>query len=254
MSFALIAHRGFSSRAPENTLYAFDLALEHGFDNFELDAQLTSDGALIVYHDFELSRTTEATGEVSAHTLADIRALDTSTSFRAGGGSEEFAGAMIPTLDEVLGRYAGRAHPHLELKSREADLPAMVADALKRHGWLDVAGGGPFESPGITVTSFWADQLYRSVLRLPNVRHGWLVHEVTTETIDIALKLGFNGVYPRAATATADTIGRAHDKGLTVRGWGVDSTDDLTRLVNAGALGTTVNWPDVAQEHIASLG
>lgn len=253
MDFTLIAHRGYSSRAPENTFFAFDLALQEGFDNFELDAQITKDGQLVVFHDQTVDRVTNGSGEVSDHTLEEIQALDPAAYFEGEGDLPDFSGAYIPTLDEFLGRYAGRAHPHLELKSREAELPTMVADALKRHGWLDVADSGTFDAPGLTVSSFWADQLYRSKLRLPNVRHGWLVNEVTEETVAAAIKLGFDSVYPRAGTATSETVSHAYDRGLSVRGWGVGNDDDLARIRRSGAAGTTVNWPGEAKAFLETM-
>ena len=250
MDFTLIAHRGYSSRAPENTFFAFDLALREGFDNFELDAQITKDGQLVVFHDQTVDRVTNGSGEVDSFTLKEIQALDPAAKF---DGEGDFYGATIPTLDEFLGRYAGRAHPHLELKSREAELPEMVAEALKRHGWLDVAGSETFAAPGLTVSSFWADQLYRSKLRLPSVRHGWLVNVVTEETVAIAEKLGFDSVYPRAGTATPETVNHAYDRGLSVRGWGIGDDDDLARIYRSKAAGTTVNWPGEAKAFLEAM-
>jgi glycerophosphoryl diester phosphodiesterase len=129
----------------------------------------------------------------------------------------------------------------------------MVAEALKRHGWLDVADSGTFDAPGITISSFWADQLYRSKLRLPNLRHGWLINELTEETVDVCVKLGFDSVYPRAGAATKESVGHAYDRGLTVRGWGIDNDDDMARIYRSGAGGTTVNWPAEAKAFLATL-
>ena len=193
---------------------------------------------------------TDGSGEVSDHTLEELRAL------KLIGGYEfesDYSDAYIMSLDEVLGPYAGRAHPHLELKSREAALPGMVAEALKRHGWLDVADTGMFDAPGITISSFWADQLYRSKLRLPNVRHGWLIHELTEETVDVCVKLGFDSVYPQAGAATKESVSHAYDRDLSVRGWGIDNDDDMARIYRSGAGGTTVNWPGEAKAFLANL-
>jgi|TARA_B110000263_G_C15207964_1_gene463831 glycerophosphoryl diester phosphodiesterase len=250
LDFTLIAHRGYSFSAPENSFEAFDMALEQGFDNFELDAQITKDGQLVVFHDQTVDRVTDGKGEVSDHTLEELQAL------KLIGGYEfktEFPDAYIMTLDEFLGRYAGRVHPHLELKSREAALPTLVAEALKRHGWLDVADTGTFDAPGMTVSSFWADQLYRSKLRMPTVRHGWLINELTEETVDACVKLGFDSVYPRAGASTPESVSHAHDRGLTVRGWGIDNDDDMAQIYRSGASGTTVNWPTEAKEFLEAM-
>src|SRR6185312_16951069 len=72
----VIAHRGASAYAPENTIPAFELAVRHGADGFELDVRVTRDGAAVVIHDDSLDRTTDLTGLVRARTLAELRAAD----------------------------------------------------------------------------------------------------------------------------------------------------------------------------------
>src|SRR5712691_12051383 len=109
--FLIIAHRGASSYAPENTIAAFDLALQMGARHLELDVHLTCDDYLIVIHDDTLDRTTNGTGPVASQTLAALQTLDAGAWF-----GEAFAGARIPTLADVLTRYHGRAYLHIELK------------------------------------------------------------------------------------------------------------------------------------------
>src|SRR3954468_17316604 len=91
------AHRGFSKKAPENTLPALELAWQAGADFAEIDVRLTSDRKLVLMHDENLDRTTDGTGPIAAITLADIKQLDAGTWF-----GEDFAGTEVPTLDEVL--------------------------------------------------------------------------------------------------------------------------------------------------------
>jgi glycerophosphoryl diester phosphodiesterase len=249
MSFTLIAHRGFSSKAPENTVQAFEMAVEAGFGNFELDAQLTSDGAVVVIHDDTVDRTTDGTGAVARLTLAEVRSLDAGAKFGDGRASGP---VPVPTLEEVLDRYAGRSHIHLELKSREVELPSKVAALLLRHGWLGFAARDPFEVPGLTITSFSLDQLVRSVELLPEVRHGWLVGQIDDAVVLRARSARVGGIYPRANAASAASVGMARDAGFTVRGWGVADEGDLRRLVEAGAQGTTVDWPDRARRFLDS--
>ena len=93
----VIAHRGASAYAPENTLAAFRLAAEQGADAVELDAKLSADGQVVVIHDPTVERTTNGSGEVRQLSLAQIKSLD------AGGFlSPQFAGEPIPTLAEVF--------------------------------------------------------------------------------------------------------------------------------------------------------
>ena len=93
---SVVAHRGLSRSAPENTMAAFRLAAEAGCDLIEFDVHLTKDDQLVVIHDDTLERTTNGTGYVRDRTLAEIRALD------ASAGDAAFAGEKVPTLDEVL--------------------------------------------------------------------------------------------------------------------------------------------------------
>jgi glycerophosphoryl diester phosphodiesterase len=88
----VIAHRGASSYAPENTLVACDLALQMGCRHLQLDVDITCDGHIVVMHDEMVDRTTNGTGPVGSHTLAELRALDGSAWF---GG--QFTGERIPT-------------------------------------------------------------------------------------------------------------------------------------------------------------
>ncbi|MCH8102721.1 MAG: hypothetical protein IIB28_06165 [Chloroflexi bacterium] len=249
--FTLIAHRGFSSRAPENTIAAFDLAIGAGFDNIELDAHLSADGVPVVIHDDTLDRTTNGSGPVSSLTLAELRELDAGAWF---GDDREYAGDPIPTLDELLERYAGRAHIHLELKSQDPDLAGVVIALLRERGWLDAASGGPFDAPGLTITSFQYEQLQRSIaIAGSEVRHGWLVQEIAGDTLQAAVDAGISGIYPRAPNATIESTHMAEQTGMSVRGWGIASEADLLQIYRAEAAGTTVDWPDSARAALEGL-
>lgn len=106
----IMAHRGNSARCPENTLAAFRQALEDGADVIETDLNVSADGALMVIHDATVDRTTNGSGAVGQMTQAQLQALD------ASYGRPEFAGAHIPTLDEVLALLPPGVALGLELK------------------------------------------------------------------------------------------------------------------------------------------
>ncbi|MDP6666142.1 MAG: glycerophosphodiester phosphodiesterase family protein [Dehalococcoidia bacterium] len=257
--FTLIAHRGASYDAPENTFEAFDLALELGFDNFETDVQLTRDGTAVMVHDDTLNRTTDGTGLVAETTIAKIKSLNAGLWFE---GPEDGAGihgplayseAFVPTLDEFLERYAGRAHVHLELKSTEPELAATAMKSLKEKGWLDQHTGDSI-APGLTISSFRFEQLERSVALMPNIAHGWLLQEIDQASLKAAVELGLSGIYPNAGKVTRQQITDANAAGLVVRTWGIaNSKAALKRAYQSGALGTTVDWPAKAREIIGSL-
>ena len=112
-SFTIIAHRGASAYAPENTLAAFDKALDLGAAHVEFDLHFSADGQVVVIHDDTVDRTTNGSGAVAALTLAQLKSLDAGSWFAA-----QFSEERIPTLVELLERYKDRLHFHIEVKGR----------------------------------------------------------------------------------------------------------------------------------------
>ena len=257
--FTLIAHRGASYDAPENTFESFDLALELGFDNFETDLQLSSDGTPVLVHDFTLDRTTDATGLVAETSIAKIKSLNAGLWFE---GPEDGAGvhgplaypeAFVPTFDDFLERYAGRVHVHLELKSKQPGLAASARQSLEKWGWLDQHTGDSI-APGVTISSFHIEQLERSIALMPNIAHGWLLQKIDKASLQAATNLGLAGIYPKAGKVTKKQIAEAAAAGLVVRTWGIaNSTTALKRAYRSGAVGTTVDWPAKARAMIESF-
>ncbi|MBT3994592.1 MAG: hypothetical protein HOF01_02230 [Chloroflexi bacterium] len=257
--FTLIAHRGASYDAPENTFESFDLALALGFDNFETDVQLTSDGRPVLVHDDTLDRTTDSTGLVSETGIAKIKSLNAGLWFEGPDDGAGIRGVMaypeafVPTLDEFLERYAGKAHVHLELKSTQPDLAAVSMKSLKQWGWLDQHTGDSV-APGLTISSFHFEQLERSIALMPNIAHGWLLQKIDKASLAAAVDLGLSGIYPNASKVTKKQIDDANNAGLVVRTWGIaDSKAALRRAYRSRAVGTTVDWPSKAREIIESL-
>ncbi|MCI0545666.1 MAG: glycerophosphodiester phosphodiesterase, partial [Candidatus Rokubacteria bacterium] len=108
----VIAHRGASEEAPENTIAAFELALALGADGLEVDVHLSKDDQPVVIHDFTLERTTDGAGPVRALTARELKRLD------AGGWmGTRFRGQRIQNLHEVLERFRDRTRCWIELKA-----------------------------------------------------------------------------------------------------------------------------------------
>src|SRR5690606_33523772 len=104
----VIAHRGASEDAPENTLPAFELAVSGGCAALETDVRQTQDGRLVLIHDQRVDRTTDGTGLVSELTWQELQSLD------AGGWKQQrFAGSRVPILSKFLTRFAFRIHVDL---------------------------------------------------------------------------------------------------------------------------------------------
>jgi glycerophosphoryl diester phosphodiesterase len=215
----LVAHRGYSGRAPENTLVAFLLAIAHGYPDVEFDIQLSRDGVPVVIHDEAVDRTTNGTGAVNALTFAELEALD------AGSWhSEHFTAHRIPSLLEVLTHLKGIANLHIELKSTEPELAQKVAVLLQETNWLDAAlaqtSAQRLHSPLIIISSFHQKQLARSIEALPGtIAHELLVEKVSDESLRWAAAHKVRGYSPNGLDVTPELVRKAHKLHLRVGAW-----------------------------------
>ena len=234
-----IAHRGASEYAPENTFAAFDLALELGVDHVELDVHFSRDGHIVVVHDDTLDRTTDGAGPVAEKTLAELRELDAGSWF-----GTDFAGERVRTLADVFERYKGRLHFHLEIKARAEGLASRTADMVRAHGLVD----------DVTITSFWKPWLEEVRAYAPEIAAGWLVPlgpvAWDDSIIDQAAKLGLEQVCPRADITTPGLVTTLHSRGFVVRCHGVYTEDLMRHVVDCGADGMTINFPDKLTQHL----
>ncbi len=128
----LFAHRGASIHAPENTLPAFELALEQGADGVELDAKLSADGKVVVIHDPTVDRTTDGHGKVSQLSYAELKSLDAGAHFDG-----PFRGTRIPGLAEVFESIGERSIINVELTNYATPMDRLVdkvCELVKAHG------------------------------------------------------------------------------------------------------------------------
>ena len=245
--FGSIAHRGFSSQAPENTFAAFDLAIEKEFYYIETDVQLTADNIPVIIHDDTVDRTSNGKGKISEKTLSDIKKLDFGSWF-----STKFKDQKIPTLSELLKNYNNKIHLVLELKSQQSELCKQIAALIENENWDEIAGNPMTQIPGLTIISFHLEQILRSIELMPVVRHGWLVGELTDTDIDIASKLGIQGIFPNAKLVSEHSISYAKEKGLFVAVWGIQNAEEVVMLKKFGVSAVTSDWPDKIQEYTKS--
>jgi len=139
------AHRGFSAKAPENTLAALDAAWRAGATVAEIDVQLTRDGHVILMHDRSIDRTTNGSGLVKDLSLAEIKALDAGGWFHA-----RFSGERVPSLEEVLQWSRGRLGLLVELKNfpyRDLPLVDKTIEVVEAHDAEDFVVLGGFDHP-----------------------------------------------------------------------------------------------------------
>lgn len=239
-AFRIIAHRGASAYAPENTRPAFDLALAMGVGEVELDAQLTTDGEIALCHDSTLARYGHGARSVEAMAWADLADLDMGAWF----SPHLYGGTRMMTLPQVFDAYGDAFIYHVEIKGAAPGLPAAVLDAIHRRGLAHRC----------ILTSF-AYRALEAARRLDaSIRLGWLVRELNKETHEKAQALGLFQLCPQANTVTADQVTAARRAVPEVRAWGINGERVshqaaevqalIRQVVDAGCDGMTINWPD----------
>ena len=141
----IIAHRGYSDLAPENTLPSFDLAIKKGFNIFELDIQLTKDKVPIVFHDYDLNRICGLNLKINEIEFNSIEDFDVGV-----WKGDEFKNEIIPSFEKILIKYKNRTHLQIELKSHEIELAKLVIDLLAKTEWHKLTGE-PYDVPGFSI-------------------------------------------------------------------------------------------------------
>lgn len=249
-----IAHRGASGHAPENTIAAFDLALQLDADYFELDVQRTADDVTVVLHDATLDRTARGprencTGPVVEKTLAQIRTCEVGGWFNErfpDRARPEFVGAAIPTLDEVFRRYGKSAGYLIELKNPETypGLEAQVVELLRTHA-LDPPNT---EVRQVILQSFSAPSVRRLHALDPNLA---LVQLIQAQADPDSLRRSMPairdyalGIGPAKGTVDVEMVSAAHENGLVVFPYTVDEPDEMEALLASGVDGVITNFPD----------
>ncbi|MFD7401255.1 glycerophosphodiester phosphodiesterase [Streptomyces sp. NPDC059866] len=250
----VIAHRGASAQAPENTLAAVDKAAELGIQWVENDVQRTKDGELVVIHDDSLQRTTDAEKvfpdrapwKVKDFTAAEIARLDAGSWF-----APSYAGTRVPTLKEYL-RRVEHHHQKLLLEIKKPELyPGIEQQTLKllgNEGWLD----RQHLTGRLIVQSFSADSV-RAVHELkPAVRTGFLGTPSMAEVSGYArfvdqINPSYGTLSARYVSAVHGFTG-AHGRPLEVFTWTVDDAATARRVARYGVDGIITNKPDVVRE------
>ncbi len=238
----ILAHRGASAYAPENTLAAFRLAAEMGADGVELDVRLSADGVPVVIHDATVGRTTDGYGTVSQLTLTELQALDAGSWF-----SPDFAGQRLPTLQEVLEVLGDRLLFNVELKGsswRDRGLEAAVLAVIEAQGMLDRVLISSFDPFALRRMKRLAPRLPVALLYAPDLplylRRAWLApllpHEVRN---------------PEHTMVTPKAMAWFRRHRYRVVTWTVDEPEEMRRLARLGVDGIITNRPDVARRVLA---
>jgi len=233
--FRVIAHRGASGYAPENTRAAFALAREMGVSDVELDVQLATDGVVVVCHDRTLARYGGGDRTVESLSSRELLALDMGSWFSPA----EFAGERMPTFRSLLEEFNDAFTYHVEIKGSAAGLTERTLEDITASGL----------NGRCVLTSFSGERLDEARALAPAMRRGWLVDALDAERLAAARGMGLAQICPRADAVDAESVRRARSVCDEVRAWGVSGERErvlelVRRVVSAGCDGMTINWPD----------
>ncbi|MGH9133879.1 MAG: glycerophosphodiester phosphodiesterase [Ilumatobacteraceae bacterium] len=222
---SVIAHRGASRAARENTVEAFRLAVAMGSDGIELDVRRTRDGHLVVHHDARLAGG-QAIVDLARHDLpAHIPDLRDALLACAGSGGRQ------PVVNIEIKNDA--AEPDFD--DTRAVAPRVVAEALSvgdRHRWLISA----FDLA--TVDAVHAFD--------PEIPTAWLVAVVPGDAVAVLRERGHRALHPWVETLDRSSVDACHAEGIAVNTWTCDDPDRMRELIDWGIDGICTNVPDVA--------
>ena len=241
----IFAHRGGAGLAPENTLPAFDRGLAFGADGLELDVHLSRDGVPVVHHDGLLDRTTDASGPIRDRTAAELAGVNACAGFARSGRSWDGGRAGVPTLREVLRRYAD-IRLIVELKGPSATLARAVVDAVREAGAIDRTCIGGFSWRAMRAVRAFEPRLATSASKV-EVRVA-----LYASKLRVSVRPGSYAAFqvPEWAGPTRVVSPRfirlAHEADLAVQVWTIDDPKDIRRLLEWGADAIITDRPDLA--------
>jgi len=228
-SFLKIAHRGYASKYPENTMPAFEKAVAAGADMIELDVRLSKDGRLIVIHDDRIDRTADGKGTVTDLTLAELKRYNYNNRMTECGFVE------IPILDEVIAWAGDRVMLNIEIKNRPVrneGIERKLADLLQGTGFTD----------RVIVSSFDHCTLAEMKRIAGSIRTAILYNSVWLSFENEVRALGVYSVHPGAGAIDEGQLRWAKSRGIRVYPWIVKDRETLEKYRASGYVdGAMVN-------------
>jgi glycerophosphoryl diester phosphodiesterase len=239
-NFRIIAHRGASAYAPENSHAAFALTKRMGVTEIELDTQLTLDGEIALCHDGTLERYGHGPRVVEQMQWVELVSLDMGSWF----SPFLHAGERMITLDDLFTTYGSTFTYHVEIKGKATGLPAAVYASIQRHHLREHC----------FITSFSYDALVAMRQQDATLPLGWLVQSIDANIVSQAKALSLYQLCPIAKSVTSEQVDEARKVVSEVRAWGLqgeltrnhaaDLIDLIHKVVDYGCDGMTINWPD----------
>lgn len=215
----ITAHRGDSSVAPENTLMAFQEAIESGADRIELDANETADGTLVVFHDEDLKRMTGRDGKIWEVTFEELKGFSL-----AGSLGPAYRDASVPTLGEALEFCRGKIRLNIEIKQHERQSPELVGRVVELIRELHM-------EEECMITSFCYDNLVKAKAAAPELATGFIT---TEEVTDLAAYPAADRFMLSMELVKPETVEAIHSAEKKAAAWTVNDQYSVEKCKEAG--------------------
>lgn len=247
----IIAHRGANRYAPQNTLPAFERALQLGVDGFETDVHLTKDGVPVICHNYTINETSNGIGSIASYNYEDLRKLDF-----GGYYAPQFKGTKIPSLDEFLElvKQSDISVMNIELKGprdKKTEFIPEIITAVKAHNLTD----------RLLISGFDTYILKAVKDCDKRIRTGYLYGMPHCDNyanmmfpIAHAKKIGAYALHPMSCFVNKAYVKAAHREGLKVNVWTVNSEDRIRFMINCGVDGIITDCPDRAMNIMRAMG
>lgn len=233
----VVAHRGASAYAPENTMEAFRLAADMKADGIEIDVHFSKDGHIVIIHDEKIDRTSNGQGKVTDYTLDELKFFDFGYKFNGG-----VKGVKIPTLNELYDfLLTNDMILNIEIKSADPKLPAALDELTKKYGLEDRIIYSSFNHLQLKRMLDVNKDAFVAPLYAFNMLNAW----------DYAENMNALASHPNYSQITvnfADYVDRCHEKGIRVHPWTCDDPEIIKLLADKGCDAVITNVPDKARE------
>ncbi len=241
----VIAHRGDFAHAPENTLPSFQQAIQKGADGIELDAKLTLDGRVVVFHDGSVERTSNGSGRVASFTLEAIRKLDAGSWF-----NEKFRGAKVPLLEEVFETVGRERLINIELTNYSTPRDGLVdkvCELIKRHN----------NQGQLLFSSFFASNLKRAAQVIPEIPRGLLAMPGLAGIWARSFGFMFGeylALHAHISSVDRQQVQRIHRLNRRVHVWTANTPEEVNQLKEWGVDGIFTDDPQTALRALGRSG
>ncbi|MBU3194383.1 glycerophosphodiester phosphodiesterase [Clostridium algidicarnis] len=229
-----IAHRGFSGKYPENTMLAFEKAVEADCDGIETDVQLTKDNVLVLCHDETLDRTTSNKGFISQYTYKELKALDFGIKF-----GDKFKNIKIPTLEELLDYCKEKdIYLNLELKNSIILYEGLEEMVIKKIHEYNL-------SKHVILSSFNHYSMVKCKSIDNNIKTGLLYEAGLYKPHIYAQYVGADALHPHFLSVIhKDIVDDIKSKNILINTYTVNDENHMKTLINLGIDGIITNYPD----------